>query len=251
MIIPIIGKGGVGKTTVTALLLRRLLDARKTPVLAIDADPSSCLGAVLGVEIETTLGTLRDRLRDDPNRPQSMAKSDWLAFMAEEAIIEEKGYDLLTMGHPEGPGCYCFVNNLLRDYLERLGKNYRIVLIDCEAGQEHLSRRTTARPDHLVCVTNRSRMGALTIQRSLELFERLHGMLPSTLELVLNGISEDDERLHDLTAAATYAARPFDRIWNVPEAPEISRADAAGTSILEVQPVSTAIHALQGWEELL
>jgi CO dehydrogenase maturation factor len=250
MIIPIIGKGGVGKTTVTALLLRRLLNAQKTPVLVIDADPSSCLGAVLDIEIDTTLGTLRDKLRNDPNRPSSMAKSDWLALMAEEAIREEKGYDLLTMGHPEGPGCYCFVNNLLRDYLQRLSRNYRVVLIDCEAGQEHLSRRTTTQPDHLVCVTNRSRMGAKTISRSLMLFEELHGMLPETLELVLNGFERADA-VEEATHAAMYGARSFDRIWVVPDDPAIARLDLSGGSLLDLGMNSVSLQTLKGWEDLL
>lgn len=251
MIIPVIGKGGVGKTTVTALLLRRLLEAKKTPVLVIDADPSSCLGAVLGVRIDTTLGTLRDRLRDDPERPQSMAKSDWLALMAEEAITEQVGYDLLTMGHPEGPGCYCFVNNLLRDYLQRLGRNYRVVLIDCEAGQEHLSRRTTARPDHLVCVTNRSRMGAITIRRSLALFEGLHESLPNTVEFVLNGITDGDSVASELAAAASHSERSFDRTWMIPQDPEISRLDTAGISLFNMHANSAALKAFQGWEDAL
>lgn len=250
MIIPVIGKGGVGKTTVTALLLRRLLDAKKTPILAIDADPSSCLGAVLGVQIDTTLGTLRDRLRDDPERPQSMAKSDWLSLMAEEAIIEQAGFDLLTMGHPEGPGCYCFVNNLLRDYLQRLGRNYRVVLIDCEAGQEHLSRRTTARPNHLVCVANRSRMSAETIRRSLALFEGLHGVLPDTIDLVLNGFDREISA-RGAAQAAAHGKRVFDRRWMIPEDPEISRLDALGSSLLDINVSSAALQALQGWEDTL
>ena len=163
MIVAVIGKGGVGKTTVSALLLRRLLESSQTPVLAIDADPSNCLGPALGVAVGQTLADMREELREN-GRPASMSAAEWLALRAEEAMVESAGFDLLTMGRPEGKGCYCYVNNLIRDHLDRLSRSYRHVLLDCEAGLEHLSRRTSGRPDVLVCVTNRSRMGAQTIR---------------------------------------------------------------------------------------
>ena len=167
MIVAVIGKGGVGKTTVTSLLLKRLLSTGQTPLLAIDADPSNCLGSSLGIAVEKTLGDFREAMRDSPDKPAAMSQAEWLALQAEEAMVENSGFDLLTMGRPEGKGCYCFVNNLIRDHLDRLARSYRHVLIDCEAGLEHLSRRTAGKPDILVCVTNRSRMSAETICRSL------------------------------------------------------------------------------------
>jgi CO dehydrogenase maturation factor len=245
----VIGKGGVGKTTITALLLARLLRAGRTPVLAIDADPSSCLGAALGTPTGVTLGALRDRMRADDARPASVAKSDWLALMAEEAIVESRGFDLLTMGHPEGPGCYCFVNNLLRDYLERLAASYRVVLVDCEAGQEHLSRRTTQVPDRLVCVTNRSRMGAETIRRSLALFEGLHGRLPARIELVLDGLEANEPLAAELTGVAAGGSFAFARVWTVPHDAEVSAFERAGRSLLELPEPSPARAALAGWED--
>jgi len=177
VILAVIGKGGVGKTTVTSLLLRRLVESGETPVLAVDADPSNCLGPALGVAVARTLADMREELRDN-NRPPSMSSAEWLALRAEEALTENPGFDLLTMGRPEGKGCYCYVNNLIRDHLDRLGRSYRHVLLDCEAGLEHLSRRTSGRPDALICVVNRSRMAAETIRRSLDLFVSLHGQLP-------------------------------------------------------------------------
>src|ERR1039458_4922774 len=107
VILAVIGKGGVGKTTVTSLLLRRLVESGETPVLAIDADPSSCLGTALGVAVERTLADMREELRDN-NRPPSMSSAEWLALSAEEALVENPGFDLLTMGRPEGKGCYCY-----------------------------------------------------------------------------------------------------------------------------------------------
>ena len=114
MTVAVIGKGGVGKTTVGALLLRRLLESKQTPVLAVDADPSNCLGPALGVAVGETLADMREELRDTA-RPASMSAGEWLALRAEEAMVESSGFDLLTMGRPEGKGCYCYVNNLIRD----------------------------------------------------------------------------------------------------------------------------------------
>ena len=118
MIVAVIGKGGVGKTTVTSLLLKRLLSAGRTPLLAIDADPSNCLGSSLGIAVQKTLGDFRETICDSPDRPASMSHAEWLALKAEDAMVENPGFDLLTMGRPEGKGCYCFVNNLIRDHLD-------------------------------------------------------------------------------------------------------------------------------------
>jgi CO dehydrogenase maturation factor len=250
-VVAVIGKGGVGKTTITALLLGQLIETGRTPVLAVDADPSSCLGGVLGTRVNGTLGVLRDRMRSDDERPASVAKSDWLALMAEDAIVEEKGFDLLTMGHPEGPGCYCFVNNLVRDYLERLSSSYRLVLVDCEAGQEHLSRRTTRRPDRLVCVTNRSRMGAETIRRSLILFDSLHGSLPDHMDLVLNGLEPDELLAGDMARAAAGESFDFSRVWTVPHDPQVASFECEGRSLLGLTSDTPARKALAGWEDAL
>jgi CO dehydrogenase maturation factor len=247
-IVAVIGKGGVGKTTVTALLLRRLLAAGRVPVLAIDADPSACLGAALGVSVDGTLGSLRDRLRDDPDRPGSVPKSEWLALMAEQAIVEDKGFDLLTMGHPEGPGCYCFVNSLLRDYLDRLAASYRLVMVDCEAGQEHLSRRTTREPARLVCVVNGARMAAETVHRALALYAGLHGKLPPAVELVLNGFEPATAAAREAEARAAWGGACFTRVWTVPRDPAVSELDARGASLLGLPTDSPALRALEGWE---
>jgi CO dehydrogenase maturation factor len=222
MIIAVIGKGGVGKTTITALLLRRLMESGETPLLAIDADPSNCLGSALGISVERTLADLREDLRDSPNRPRSMSSAEWLALQAEEAILEDTGFDLLTMGRPEGKGCYCFVNNLIRDHLDRLSRSYRHVLLDCEAGLEHLSRRTTGRPDILVCVTNRSKMAAETVRRSLNLFEQLHGELPPVVDLVLNQFDAGEPLAAEMSGIAGGGRSPFRFTWTIPSDPKLA-----------------------------
>ncbi|MDP2998605.1 MAG: AAA family ATPase, partial [Bryobacterales bacterium] len=215
MIVAVIGKGGVGKTTITSLLLRRLLESGQTPVLAIDADPSNCLGSALGIAIDRTLADMRETMRDPSGRPLSMSSAEWLALQAEEAIVEDTGFDLLTMGRPEGKACYCFVNNLIREHLDRLSRSYRHVLVDCEAGLEHLSRRTSGRPDALICVANRSRMAAETIRRSLSLYQELHGALPPRVDLMLNQHDgcDPDGRLE---------LAPFTRVFTIPTDPQVA-----------------------------
>jgi CO dehydrogenase maturation factor len=247
MIIAVIGKGGAGKTTITSLLLRRLTESGQTPVLAIDADPSSCLGSALGVAVDKTLADLRETMRDSPDRPPSMSPGEWLALRAEEAIVENPGFDLLTMGRPEGPGCYCFVNNLIRDHLDRLARSYRHVLLDCEAGLEHLSRRTSGRPDALICVTSRSRMAAETIRRSLALYEQLHGALPPTTDLVLNGFDPEEPLAAEMTVIAAGGKAPFNRIFHIPYDPCVASFESAGNSLLGLSAAAPAMVALSAW----
>jgi CO dehydrogenase maturation factor len=249
MVIAVLGKGGAGKTTIAALLLRRLLEIGQTPVLAVDADPSSCLGEALGVPVERTLADLRDTMRDNPERSPSVSQADWLAIRAEEALVENRGYDLLTMGHTEGSGCYCFVNNVIRTYLDRLTRSYRHVLLDCEAGLEHLSRRTSGQPDWLVCVVNRSRMAAVTARRALRLYRDLHGGLPR-LDLILNGFEAEDPRLAEAVATASFDGVTFTRVFTVPLDPEVPALDASGRSLFELSPAALAVAALQNWEPL-
>ncbi len=248
MIIAVVGKGGVGKTTVSALLLRRLLDAGETPVLVIDADPSSCLGAALGIPIERTLADEREALRDGKDRPPSMSQAEWLALKTEEVLVEQAGFDLLTMGHPEGPGCYCFVNNLIREQLDRLGRGYRHVLLDCEAGLEHLSRRTAGRPDILVCVTNRARMAAETIGRSLGVYRELHGGLPPRVDLVLNGFEPGEPWSRDIARLAAGQAEVFQHRFALPSDPAVAERERVGASLLELDRTTPAARAVSSWE---
>jgi CO dehydrogenase maturation factor len=247
MIVAVVGKGGVGKTTVAALLLRCLVEGGQTPVLAIDADPSSCLGAALGMAVDKTLADIREELSAD-GRPSSMSSAEWLALRTEEAIVESTGFDLLTMGRPEGKRCYCFVNNLIRERLDRLARAYRHVLIDCEAGLEHLSRRTTGRPDALVCVTNRSRMGAETIARALALYRNLHGELPDRTDLVLNQYDAGEPLAAEMQALAAGGATRFRRVLIVPADLQVGGAEASGRALLELNPATPALAALRAWE---
>jgi len=155
--IAVAGKGGTGKTTVSGLIIKYLLEKKMTPILAVDADANSNLNEVLGVEVENSIGGVREDITKNVGSiPPGMPKDAYLELKVQEILVEANGFDLLVMGRPEGPGCYCYVNNILRKYMDILAKNYRYVVMDNEAGMEHLSRRTTYEVDHLLLVSDTS-----------------------------------------------------------------------------------------------
>ncbi|MDP2921665.1 MAG: AAA family ATPase [Candidatus Omnitrophota bacterium] len=154
--IAVAGKGGVGKTTISAMLVQHLMKIDK-PVLAVDADPNSNLNVALGMKYEETIAEIREEVKK--HTPDSFSKSEFFGMRLEEALAEGNGFDLLVMGRPEGPGCYCAVNNILRDYLARISKKYKFVVIDNEAGMEHLSRRTASDIDLLLLVSDPTVVG--------------------------------------------------------------------------------------------
>ncbi len=153
--IAVAGKGGSGKTTLAALTLYHLLKAGRTPVLAVDADPNANLNEALGVAFNRTVVSTVDQLMDGKEQmPAGVPKDRYFEYQVQEAIVEAGGFDLLVMGHTEGPGCYCRANDLLKAFLEKLVVNYPYVVMDNEAGMEHLSRRTTRDVDVLLIVAN-------------------------------------------------------------------------------------------------
>ncbi len=156
--IALAGKGGTGKTTVAGLLIKYLVKHQKTPVLAVDADSNANLNEVLGLEVSGTLSEAREEMRKG-KVPDGMTKNVFMSMKFEQAVIEDNGYDLVVMGQPEGAGCYCAANTLLTGFLERLTKNYPYVVMDNEAGMEHISRLTTSNIDTLLIVSDTSRRG--------------------------------------------------------------------------------------------
>ncbi len=195
MVIAVCGKGGVGKTTVSSLIIKSLLDKGRTPVLAVDADPNSNLAPALGITPEETLGQVLEQFHGTKlNIPSGLTKAAYLELRINQALVEEKGYDVLVMGRPEGPGCYCSANSILRDTLERLVNNYEYVVMDNEAGMEHLSRRTANRIDVLLMVTDPSMKGMRTVGTLFDLVREIE--LPVVKKYVtVSRASQLDPRL--------------------------------------------------------
>jgi len=167
------GKGGSGKTTIAAMIIRLLAERSSKPVLAVDADPNACLGATLGIEVTADVAQIREKCRSKEPTSQGTDRLRTLEYDLQTVITEGKGFDLLTMGRPEGPSCYCAVNNMLRNFLDKLSSSYGFVVLDNEAGMEHLSRRTTNNVDLLCIVTESTPLGSITAKRIFELAERL------------------------------------------------------------------------------
>jgi len=171
--IAVAGKGGTGKSTVSAFLVRLLIEEGVRPVLAVDADPNSTLGPLLGVQPGTTIGEIREDILKEKANVTGVPKERLLEMKLEECIQESRGFDLLTMGRPEGPDCYCYVNNLLRGALTRLRSNYRAIVVDNEAGMEHLSRMNTNAIDSLVMVCEPTVVSARAAARIAVLVDSL------------------------------------------------------------------------------
>jgi len=171
--IALAGKGGCGKTTMAGLLIKYLVKVSKTPVLAVDADCNANLNEVLGLEVKDTIGNAREEMKKGVV-PGGMTKDIFMEMKLEEAMVEAPGYDLIVMGQPEGAGCYCAANSLLAGFMERLAGNYPFVVMDNEAGMEHISRLTTKDVDILLIVTDTSRRGLQAAVRIDELARSLN-----------------------------------------------------------------------------
>ena len=190
--IAVAGKGGTGKTTISSLVIGHLVRAGRTPVFAVDADANFNLNEQLGVEVSSTIGGSREEMKrkiSANEAPVGMSKDDWLEIQMQASLIESEGFDLLVMGRPEGPGCYCAANNMLRRHLELLAGNYPVVVIDNEAGLEHLSRRTTAKIDLLLLVSEPSPVGIMSAARIRDLAREMEIAVGRT-GLVINRVPE-------------------------------------------------------------
>jgi CO dehydrogenase maturation factor len=196
-VIAIAGKGGTGKTTIAGLIVRYLKQTGNTPILAVDADADSNLPQALGLTDEKAIETIgkarQDFFTSKGDVPPGMPKEAYLELKLNEVVVESDEVDLLVMGRPEGAGCYCYINNVLRSYLESLGKNYPFVVIDNEAGLEHLSRRTAQHIDYLIVVSDYSLNGLRAAGRIRELSEELDVEIRQQFLLINRVPGEPDE----------------------------------------------------------
>ncbi|HVN71526.1 MAG TPA: AAA family ATPase, partial [Desulfomonilia bacterium] len=168
--IAITGKGGTGKTTLAAAMITCLIDKGFKPVLAVDADPNTCLDQLLGVEVGKTVGRIREESREaGASQAEGISKRELVEMRIAESIVESDGFDLIAMGRPEGPGCYCYANNLFGDVITELSGHYPFIVIDNEAGLENLSRRLYRKIDLLVMTGDPSKRGLQTVKRLHEL----------------------------------------------------------------------------------
>ena len=162
-VIAMAGKGGTGKTTTSTLLLKYLLSRKMTPVLVVDADANANLNELLDLDVATTLGEIRKEIKGDI--PAGMSRDQFMEMKIHQALIEQPGFDLLVMGQPDGPGCYCAANQYLAMTMDKLAENYKWIIVDNEAGMEHLSRMNLRTIDHLFIISDPSARGILTARR--------------------------------------------------------------------------------------
>jgi CO dehydrogenase maturation factor len=193
-IIAIAGKGGVGKSTIASLLVRYLVEQNSGSVLAVDADPNSNLGDYLGVKPSQDIGRILDEIsKNIHNIPVNMSKDEFIAYRIETTLDESEGFDLLTLGRPEGAGCYCYANNVLRGVLSRLMSSYDYVVVDNEAGMEHLSRKTLKKIDTLIIVSDNTNAGLKAAKRIFDLVNELE-IKYKNIYLLVNKVSVGNKR---------------------------------------------------------
>ncbi len=186
--IAVAGKGGVGKTTTCGMIIDYLIDKSDDPILVVDADANSNLNEVLGVDAEITLGSIREEIAHselDGTIPDGMSKADYAEFKFEDALIEEKDFDMIVMGRTQGQGCYCFVNGLLKTQIDKYIKNYSYTVIDNEAGLEHISRGTLPHVDIMLLVSDCSRRGIQAVARIRDMIDELK-LNPGQIYLIVN-----------------------------------------------------------------
>ncbi len=232
--IAIAGKGGSGKTTVAALLIKLL--SQKGAVLAIDADPATNLNLALGLPLNDTVGKVREEMAAKVKArtmEPGLAKQDYLDIKISESLVESPQIDLLAMGRPEGPGCYCAANNMIRTCVDRLGKNYDYVVIDCEAGMEHISRQTTRDIDIMLLVSDLTVRGILTAANMKSLIKDLRTYVGKIHLIVNRAASPLPPKI-----AQTIEEASLQVIALIPEDPKIKELEAQGTPLIELPPDS-------------
>ncbi|HET97866.1 MAG TPA: carbon monoxide dehydrogenase [Desulfurivibrio alkaliphilus] len=243
-VIAMAGKGGVGKTTVSALLINYLLKRGKTPILAIDADANANLNELLGLAVELTIGQIRKEMKSE--LPPNITRDQYMEMKLHQALVEAKGFDLLSMGQPDGPGCYCSANQYLAMTMEHLAGNYQYILVDNEAGMEHLSRMNLRVIDLLLVVSDPSARGIMTAERIAALTGPL-GVETKAKYLVVNRVPEGaGQPLHNRIEEAV-SKSGLTLAGLLPQSESLADWELAGRSYLELpagEPVLTSAFAI-------
>lgn len=238
-VIVIAGKGGTGKTTIAALIALTLSRRKGASVLAVDADPNSNLSDALGLPRVGTIADIIEEVAKKPETvPQHMGKDSFIEYRIHQDICENEGFDLLVMGRPEGPGCYCYINNVLRNVMAKLVADYSFVVIDNEAGLEHFSRKTTRSCQELILVCDESKVGLKTAQRILSLVDEL-GIMAKKKFLVVNRsrAALDPKKIKNDFSVDDVFVVPFDD--------EVLKISAQGVSLPHLSKKSALHVAIQ------
>ncbi|RMG02192.1 MAG: carbon monoxide dehydrogenase [Nitrospirae bacterium] len=242
-LIALAGKGGTGKTSIAGLTVRYLVEKRQGPVLAVDADSNACLNEALGVEVHTTVGKLRESsletIRSGASRPGGMSMEELFEYQVNQALIEASGFDLLVMGRPEGPGCYCAANNIIRKYTDMLSERYPYVVIDNEAGMEHLSRRTTHKVNLLLMVSDPTVKGIQTAKRIDGLIDELKLEIDKRVLIINRVAGEEGEKLREYAGGLGLEVAGL-----IPQDGMIFEYDLEGRPLFELPEDSVAVNAL-------
>lgn len=242
-LIAVAGKGGTGKTTFCALTVRHLIEKKLTPVLAIDADANLNFNEVLGIPVEQTVGGVRDDLLENLGMLEpGMDKDTWIELKLQDAMVETAKFDLVAMGKPEGTGCYCYVNSVLQRYMEILIKNYPYIVMDNEAGLEHISRGTTKNVSYLLIVSDASPRGVRTAARIRDLVIELKVKVGG-MGVILNRLAGEEM---NQAALAEADKQNLDVVGVIPSDPLVAEFDMVDRPLLELPSDSLAVQAVGG-----
>ena len=238
--IAVAGKGGTGKTSITTLIIRYLLSNGLNPILAVDADANANLGESLGLSVRQTIGSIIITFNVDKiNIPPGMTKEAYLEFRLNDALVESKSLDLLTMGRGEGPECYCYPNLMLRKFADSLMGNYKYTVMDNEAGMEHLSRRTTQNIDELFLVSDHSMKGIRTVARLKELVAELK-LVVKRQSVIINRVADGLDPL----ISEELGKLGLEPAAIIPSDAEINEYDLKFKPLLELPDTSKAVQAV-------
>jgi CO dehydrogenase maturation factor len=242
--IAVAGKGGTGKTSLCGLTIRYLTEKKRGAVLAVDADANSNLNEVLGVTVHATVGALRETsleaIKSTAPRPGGMSMEQLFDYQIQQALIEAKGFDLLVMGRPEGSGCYCAANNIIRKYMDKLADTYFYMVMDNEAGLEHLSRRTTQDTDLLLIITDPTVRGVMTAGRIAGMVKELDLNVKRPV-LIVNRAQDGNSK--DSTLLQAIEQQGVEFAGFVPADELIFEYDLKGRPLVQLPPDSKALTA--------